>query len=91
MLFICYAHLSNSYFSDAKSAVMSPDGFFKCPRDSCGKRYKYKPGLYRHLRYECQKTRQFFCYICLKRFYQKVHLQSHMVARHLSSDFNITL
>ncbi|KAL4148995.1 hypothetical protein QTP88_003108 [Uroleucon formosanum] len=76
---------------EAKFAVMSHDGFFKCPRDNCGKRYKYKPGLYRHLRYECQKTRQFFCYICLKRFYQKVHLQSHMVARHLSSDFSITL
>lgn len=48
----------------------------------CGKSYASRDSLRMHLKCYCGLQPQFCCMICPKRFYQKVHLQRHMVFIH---------
>lgn len=57
-----------------------PDSWF-CPRN-CGRKYKYKKDLTRHLTYECGVPKKFHCVVCNKRFAQKVAYKSHMGVIH---------
>ncbi len=52
----------------------------ECP--NCGKRYKYKFNLTRHIRYECGVDKQFSCPECGKNFAQKHNLKSHVIMVH---------
>lgn len=69
------------YFSSAdamkskKSTFIITDSGYGCPQ--CGNVYKHKTSLYKHLKYECQKEKQFQCIYCMKKFARKGHLQSH--------------
>lgn len=56
---------------------------FHCPK--CGKIYKQKQTLTRHLTYECGQDPKFVCEVCLKKFKQKIHLRSHFLRCHCSS------
>lgn len=63
------------------------DGFF-CP-NGCGRKYKYKRGLQRHLYYECGKEKQFKCDICSKTFAHNDKRKRHMVNFHGVTIFNL--
>lgn len=53
---------------------------FKC--DKCTKSYRYKHGLWRHIRYECGKEPQFQCLFCPKMCKIKTNLTQHMRLKH---------
>lgn len=48
-----------------------------CP-NHCGKQYKHKFNLNRHIRYECGVDKQFRCSECNREFSQKSSLKSHL-------------
>lgn len=52
----------------------------KCP--TCGRVYKHKKTLIRHLRYECQQEPKFCCNYCSYRAYQNIHVKHHMIKLH---------
>lgn len=52
-----------------------------CWRNGCGRSYKYKYDLSRHVRKECGVEPQHKCGICSKAFKRNDHLISHM-SRH---------
>lgn len=49
---------------------------------NCGRRYKNKGSLARHLRYECGKEAQFECQFCPHKTKQKVNLLMHVQFKH---------
>ncbi|XP_046659229.1 zinc finger Y-chromosomal protein-like [Homalodisca vitripennis] len=53
----------------------------------CGRQYKYKDSLRRHLRLECGKDPQFQCSVCDYRAKQKSTLVSHMATKHSKVSF----
>ncbi|XP_025421333.1 longitudinals lacking protein, isoforms A/B/D/L-like isoform X21 [Sipha flava] len=55
---------------------------YVCEKPGCGRGYKYKSGLFRHVKYECGKEPQFPCIVCHKRFTQQQSLKSHMIYIH---------
>lgn len=57
------------------------DGLFYCPRQ-CGRKYKYKKGLVRHLKYECGIEPQFKCPICSKNYKQPETFKMHLMSIH---------
>ncbi|XP_050061549.1 longitudinals lacking protein-like isoform X5 [Aphis gossypii] len=62
------------------SSVDQKPSTFKC--DNCSKSYRYKHGLWRHIRYECGKEPQFQCLFCPKMCKIKTNLTQHMRLRH---------
>lgn len=69
--------MSHNIFSAAALQESTP---FVCPND-CGKRYKYKRGLYRHL-HECGKEPRYNCTYCGKWMYRRDHLKQHLILTH---------
>jgi len=57
------------------------DGMFYCPRQ-CGRKYKYKKGLVRHLKYECGIDPQFKCVLCNKTYKQPETFKMHLMSIH---------
>ncbi|KAE8747880.1 hypothetical protein FOCC_FOCC005493 [Frankliniella occidentalis] len=55
-------------------------GSYACQR--CGKRYRHKPTLYTHLRFECGKEPQFKCPHCPQRSKRKTTLHLHIRRMH---------
>lgn len=53
---------------------------FEC--DRCGRRYKRKVTLTRHLKFECGITPKFACSYCMHRFKRKEYLVAHLKIRH---------
>lgn len=56
------------------------DGRFFCPK--CPRSYRNKNHLYRHIRYECDRKKQYRCGICLKDFYRRDNLKTHINYKH---------
>lgn len=50
--------------------------------EKCGKKYKYKEGLYNHQKYECGVEPQFQCPYCTYKGRRKMHVQVHVVNKH---------
>jgi hypothetical protein len=55
---------------------------------NCGKVYRWKNTLYRHLRLECGKEPQFHCPHCPYRAKRKGNLQKHVAIRHRTTEWN---
>lgn len=55
---------------------------YKCPNIGCNRKYKTKPGIYTHLKYECGVEPKFRCQHCLKSFKRKWSYQSHVMHVH---------
>lgn len=52
-----------------------------CP-NRCGRKYKHKGSVARHLKYECGVNPKFQCIICLKPFKQRINHKIHMIRIH---------
>lgn len=74
----------NCFLDLSISLVDTPNEWrpYVCDRPGCGRGYKYKSGLFRHVKYECGKEPQFQCVVCQKRFTQQQSLKSHMIYIH---------
>ncbi|KAK3915481.1 Longitudinals lacking protein, isoform G [Frankliniella fusca] len=53
---------------------------YTCSR--CGKRYRWKRNLSRHVRVECGKAPAFLCPFCPYRSAHKTHVTRHVVCKH---------
>lgn len=73
--------MTEAYFVDENQQNFIHTKNFVCP-NGCGRKYKYKRGLRRHLYYECGKEKQFKCDICLKTFVHNDKRKRHMVMVH---------
>lgn len=57
-------------------------GPFIC-QNGCGRAYKYKKNLNKHMNYECGERRdQFKCSFCNRTFSQRFSLRSHSIIVH---------
>nr|CAH7722251.1 unnamed protein product [Callosobruchus chinensis] len=57
-MYIVFCKLLNSYYTI--------DGMYACQQ--CHKKYTYTRGVKQHIKYECNKDKQFQCNICSKRY-----------------------
>lgn len=46
--------------------------------EKCGRSYRNKKHLKRHVQLECDRKKQFQCSLCQKEFYRKEYLHNHM-------------
>lgn len=53
---------------------------FDCKK--CGKAYKHRPNLYRHIKYECDGVPKFVCKFCGKAYTQNSSLRNHVNVFH---------
>ncbi|XP_050536193.1 gastrula zinc finger protein XlCGF66.1-like isoform X1 [Daktulosphaira vitifoliae] len=60
---------------------------FLCP--NCGKCYKHRSGILRHLKYECGVEPRFNCKLCWKKFARKEVLDGHMINIHKTLPYNV--
>ncbi|CAG9864633.1 unnamed protein product [Phyllotreta striolata] len=59
-------------------------GRYRCP--NCGRSYKNKVNLGRHMRWECNKSPAYFCHACDYKTCRKDHLKVHLISnRHLKN------
>lgn len=61
-------------------AATSEDGLFLCIH--CGRKYKTKGSLMRHVNFECSNQKHFCCTSCGKKFTRNTTLLSHMIRVH---------
>lgn len=57
-------------------STKAQSGAFSCPQ--CGKAYRVKHSLTRHLRYECGQQPRHLCTMCGRKFKHNYDLQIHM-------------
>lgn len=50
--------------------------------NQCGRVYKNRKTLFRHIRYECSRLKLFPCHICSYRANRRCHLKSHLASKH---------
>lgn len=50
--------------------------------EQCGRSYRYRENLLRHIRVECGKEAQFHCIYCKYKTKHKTNLQRHLRSRH---------
>lgn len=55
------------------------DGF---PCGNCGKIYKHRGNMRRHMVYECGKQARFECNFCARKFHQQSNLKRHCETQH---------
>lgn len=52
-----------------------------CP-NKCGRKYKHRGSVARHLKFECGVTPKFQCTLCTKYFKQRINFKIHMIRIH---------
>lgn len=50
--------------------------------NQCGRVYKNRKTLFRHIRYECNRLKLFPCHMCPYRANRRCHLKSHIASKH---------
>lgn len=53
---------------------------FQCLK--CGKRYSLRNNLQRHVKFECDGQRRFWCYLCPNKYTQNASLHRHLLHHH---------
>uniref|UniRef100_A0A2S2NGF4 Longitudinals lacking protein, isoforms A/B/D/L n=1 Tax=Schizaphis graminum TaxID=13262 RepID=A0A2S2NGF4_SCHGA len=76
LIFFSGLHLHNT-----TSVLNNSEDVYICPQN-CGKTYKYYSSLYKHLKYECNKTPQLKCLFCDKMVKRPDNLKNHMLIVH---------
>lgn len=75
----------NSFFSDLEDSIHNAGVLkFSCPNQNCGKSYKYKYDLKRHMKSYCGKEPNYSCFYCQKRFMRKDVWKNHLIIVHKS-------
>lgn len=72
----------NSNWLIAGDVILIANGVDQFPCNQCGKVYRHKSSLTKHLKYECGKEAQFLCQLCPYRAKQRPNLTSHILLRH---------
>ncbi|XP_034249731.1 longitudinals lacking protein, isoforms A/B/D/L-like [Thrips palmi] len=72
------------HISEDTNTSLEFRGEFSCPR--CGKDYRWKRNLTRHLSKECGKEPAFQCHSCDYRSKHKQHMLRHIASRHAEQD-----
>ncbi len=54
---------------------------FVCP-NGCGRLYRLKNSLYKHMKFDCGVEKQFECYVCGKQFSRKTSMRNHLFLVH---------
>lgn len=57
--------------------------YYKCS-NLCGKKYKYKRGVRRHLSEGCKNSNKFICTYCNESFIDRSDLKCHAMVKHCS-------
>lgn len=70
-----------SYCNLALNIMLSIGSRWYCPK-KCGRHYKNKGTLTRHLQEECGVVPQYLCTVCNKRFKRKDILKYHRATSH---------
>ncbi|KAH1002497.1 hypothetical protein HUJ04_008580 [Dendroctonus ponderosae] len=52
------------------------------PCQNCGKVYKHRGNMRRHMQYECGKAAMFHCSFCDRKFHQQSNLKRHFENKH---------
>lgn len=81
------AFMTFMFFSVLYSSTQ--DSKFGCK--FCGRHYTHKPSLYRHMRFECNTSREFPCEICKTSFKRKDHLLRHNKYVHIFKFDKVTM
>lgn len=74
--------LLNTNWVIAGDVILIANGVDQFPCNQCGKVYRHKSSLTKHLKYECGKEAQFLCQLCPYRAKQRPNLTSHILLRH---------
>lgn len=76
------------YTSNAVIRTASTGGY---PCEECGKRYKHRGNMRRHMVYECGKQAQFSCSHCSRKFHQQSNLKRHFETQHREPQSDVIL
>lgn len=60
------------------------------PCQNCGKVYKHRGNMRRHVQYECGKPAMFQCSYCERKFHQQSNLKRHFENKHKCDGTNVT-
>lgn len=61
---------------------IDPDSSGGFPCENCGKVYKHRGNMRRHMVYECGKQARFQCTFCDRKFHQQSNLKRHYDNKH---------
>jgi len=84
--FIYFFVIGGIVLDDFTEVLLSPvpalNKFCMHQCEKCGRSYRYRENLLRHIRVECGKEAQFHCFYCKYKSKQKNNLQRHLRCRH---------
>ncbi|XP_060880768.1 gastrula zinc finger protein XlCGF58.1-like [Metopolophium dirhodum] len=81
-VFVCYT-IIGTHSVDVEEDIHCPN--------RCGRKYKHKGSVARHLKYECGVNPKFECVICRKPFKQRINHKIHMIRIHNCVIYNAFL